>query len=173
MKKIILSAFVVVLIISLCGCNKLTGGSLLEIAGMEFDSQIEMIEECLSIDLEDLTDNFIETIYSETNPNGNSVSIQFISLEGAGNVVESKVKESNRWSALPLNDDVDNVLSSNGVYNQYSFEDTNGYFTISGVLPNGEGFDYDQSNMDKWEVYEIGIWDSFDETLYFISITKQ
>ena len=173
MKKIILSAFVIVLIISLCGCNKLTGGNLLEIAGMEFDSQIEMIEECLSIDLEDLTDNFIETIYSETDPNGNSVSIQFISLEGAGDVVESKVKESNRWSALPLNDDVDNVLSSNGVYNQYSFEDTNGYFTISGILPNGEGFDYDQSNMDKWEVYEIGIWDSFDETLYFISITKQ
>ena len=173
MKKTILSAFVILLIISLCGCNKLVGGNLLKMAGMEFDSQIEMIEECLSIDLEDLTDNFIETIYSETNPNGNSVSIQFISLEGAGDVVESKVKESNRWSALPLNDDVDNVLSSNGVYNQYSFEDTNGYFTISGVLPNGEGFDYDQSNMDKWEVYEIGIWDSFDETLYFISITKQ
>lgn len=173
MKKTILSAFVIVLIISLCGCNKLVGGNLLEIAGMEFDSQIEMIEGCLSIDLEDLTDNFIETIYSETNPNGNSVSIQFISLEGAGDVVESKIKESDRWSALPLNDTIDNVLSSNGVYDQYSFEDTNGYFTISGVLPNGEGFDYDQSNMDKWEVYEIGIWDSFDETLYFISITKQ
>ena len=173
MKKTILSAFVILLIISLCGCNKLAGGNLLKMAGMEFDSQIEMIEECLSIDLEDLTDDFIETIYSETNPNGNSVSIQFISLEGAGDVVESEIKKSNRWSALPLNDAVDNVLSSNGVYDQYSFENTNGYFTISGVLPNGEGFDFDQSNMDKWEVYEIGIWDSYDETLYFISITKQ
>ena len=173
MKKTILSAFVILLIISLCGCNKLVGGNLLEMSGMEFDSQIEMMEECLSIDLEDLTDNFIETIYSETDPNGNSVSIQFISLEGAGDVVEHKIKESNRWSALPLNDAVDNVFLSNDIYDQYSFEDVNGYFTISGVLPNGEGFDYDQSNMDKWEVYEIGIWDSFDETLYFISITKQ
>lgn len=173
MKRIILSAFVIVLIISLCGCNRLVEGNLLEMAGMEFDSQIEMIEECLSIDLEDLTDNFIETIYSETDPTGNSVSIQFISLESAGDVVESKIKESDRWSALPLNDAVNNVLSSNGVYDQYSFEDTNGYFTISGVLPNGEGFDFDPSNMNKWEVYEIGIWDSFDETLYFISITKQ
>ncbi|MBQ3547705.1 MAG: hypothetical protein IJA44_04445 [Clostridia bacterium] len=173
MKKTILSAFVILLIISLCGCNKLVGGNLLEMSGMEFDSQIEMMEECLSIDLEDLTDNFIETIYSETDPNGNSVSIQFISLEGAGDVVEPKIKESNRWSALPLNDAVDNVFLSNDIYDQYSFEDVNGYFTISGVLPNGEGFDFDQSNMDKWEVYEIGIWDTYDETLYFISITKQ
>ncbi|MBQ5321808.1 MAG: hypothetical protein J6K88_07140 [Oscillospiraceae bacterium] len=173
MRKTILSIMAIMLIYALCGCNRLVGGDLLEMTGMEFDSQIEMIEECLSIDLEDLTDNFIETIYSETDPNGNSVSIQFISLEGAGDVVESKIKKSNRWSALPLNDAVNNVLSSNGVYDQFDFEDTNGYFTISGVLPNGEGFDFDQSNMDKWEVYEIGIWDSFDETLYYISITKQ
>ena len=173
MRKTILSIMAIMLIYALCGCNRLVGGDLLEMTGMEFDSQIEMIEECLSIDLEDLTDNFIETIYSETDPNGNSVSIQFVSLEGAGDVVESKIKKSNRWSALPLNDAVNNVLSSNGVYDQFDFEDTNGYFTISGVLPNGEGFDFDQSNMDKWEVYEIGIWDSFDETLYYISITKQ
>lgn len=173
MRKTILSIMAIMLIYALCGCNRLVGGDLLEMTGMEFDSQIEMIEECLSIDLEDLTDNFIETIYSETDPNGNSVSIQFISLEGAGDIVEPKIKESNRWSALPLNDAVNNVLSSNGVYDQFDFEDTNGYFTISGVLPNGEGFDFDQSNMDKWEVYEIGIWDSFDETLYYISITKQ
>ena len=131
------------------------------------------MSKCLSIDLEDLTDDFIETIYSETDPNGNSVSIQFISLEGAGDVVEQKIKESNRWSALPLNDAVDNLLSSKGVYDQYSFEDTNGYFTISGVSPNGEGFDFDQGNMDKREVYEIGIWDTYDETLYYISITKK
>ena len=57
--------------------------------------------------------------------------------------------------------------------NRYGFEKKNGYFTISGVLPGGEDFDFDQNNMDKWEVYEIGIWDSFDETLYYISITKQ
>lgn len=173
MKKIILSIFVIALVISLCGCNKSVVKAPLEMAGMEFDSQIEMIEACLSVDLEDLTDDFIETIYSETDPNGNSVSIQFVSLEGTGDVVESKIKESNRWSALPLNDAVDNVLSLNGVYDQYSFENTNGYFTISGVLPEGEGFDFDQSNTDKWEVYEIGIWDTYDETLYFISITKQ
>lgn len=173
MKKTILSIFVITLIIALCGCNKLVGGNLLEMTGMEFDSQIEMIEECLSIDLEDLTDDFIETIYSETDTEGNSVSIQFISLEGAGDVVEPKIKESNRWSALPLNNTIDEVLLSNGVYDQYGFEKTNGYFTISGVLPNGESFDFDQNNINKWEVTEIGIWDSSDETLYFISITKQ
>ena len=142
-------------------------------AEIEFDSQIEMIEECLSIDLEDLTDDFIETIYSETDPEGNSVCIQFISLEGAGNIIETEIKESDRWSTLPLNDAVDEVLLSNGVYDQYDLENTNGYFTISGVLPNGEDFDFNQNNIDKWKVYEIGIWDSYDETLYFISITKQ
>ena len=110
MKKTIVSIFVITLILALCGCNKLVGGNLLEMAGMEFDSQIEMIEECLSIDLEDLTDDFIETIYSETDTEGNSVSIQFISLEGAGDVVEPKIKESNRWSALPLNNTIDEVL---------------------------------------------------------------
>lgn len=173
MKKTILSILVIMLISALCGCNRLVGGNIIARAGIEFDSKIEMIEECLSIDLDDLTDDFIETIYSETAPNGNSVSIQSIWLDGAGDVVEPKIKESNRWSALPLNDAVNNVLSSNGVYDQYSFEDTNGYFTISGALPDGEGFDFDQSNMDKWEVYNIGIWDTYDETLYFVSITKQ
>ena len=59
------------------------------------------------------------------------------------------------------------------MYDHNNFKDTNGYFTISGVLPNEQGFDFDRSNMDKWEVFEIGIWDSDAETLYFISITKQ
>lgn len=173
MKKVLPLIFAITLIITLCGCNKLVGGNLLEMAGMKFDSQIEMIEECLSIDLDNLTDEFIETIYSETNPKGNSVSIQFVSLEGTGDVIAPKIKESNRWSVLPLNDTVDEVLTSNGVYDQYDFESTTGYFTISGVLPNEKGFDFDQNNIDKWGVIEIGIWDSSDETLYFISIIKQ
>ena len=173
MKKIILSIFVITLIISLCGCNRLVREKHLKIAEMEFDSQIEMIEKCLSIDLEDLTDDLIETIYSETDPKGNSVSIQFISLEGAGDVVEQKIKESNRWSTLPLTHSINELLASNGVYKQYDFENINGYFTISGILPNGKDFDYNQNNIDKWKTYKIGIWDSFDETLYFISITKQ
>ena len=59
MKKPILSIFVITLTIALCGCNKLVGGNLLEMTGMELDSQIEMIEECLSMDLEDLTDDCI------------------------------------------------------------------------------------------------------------------
>ena len=167
MTKTIFSIFNITLIIALCGCNKLVGGNLLEMVGMEFDLQIEMIEECLSINLEDLTDDSIETIYLETDPEGNSVSIQSISLEGAGDCIEQKVKESNRWSLLPLNDAVDEVLALNVVYDQYDFENTTGYFTVSGVFPNGEGFDFDQNNIDKWDVYEIGIWDSSDETLYF------
>ena len=122
MRKTILSIMVIMLIYTLCGCNRLVEGNLLEIAGMEFDSQIEMIEECLSIDLEDLTDNFIETIYSETDPNGNSVSIQFISLEGAGDVVEPRIKESNRWSALPLNNTIDEVLNYFTIYNESIIE---------------------------------------------------
>ena len=173
MKKVISSILVITLLFALSGCNKLVGGNLLEVAGMKFDSQIKMIEECLSIDLDDLTDDFIETIYSETDPDGNSVSVQFVSLEGAGDVIEPQIKELNRWSALPLNDRIDGILTSFGVYDQYDFENTAGYFTISGVLPNGETFDFDENNIDMWEVYEIGIWDSYDETLYFISITKQ
>lgn len=173
MRKTKLTFLSITLIIVLCGCNRLLGGKLLEMAGIEFDSQIEMIEECLSIDLEDLTDDFIETIYTETDPEGNSVSIQYISLEGAGEIIESQIKESDRWSTLPLNEAVDEILSSNDVYNQYDFENITGYFTISGVLPNGESFDFNQNNIDKWQTYEIGIWDSYDETLYYISITKQ
>ena len=45
MRKTILSISVLMLIIALCGCNKLVGGNLLEMAGMEFDSQIEITEE--------------------------------------------------------------------------------------------------------------------------------
>jgi len=173
MKKTIFSIFVITLIIALCGCNKLVGGNILEIAGIKFDSQIKMIEECLSINLGDLTDDCIETLYSETDPEGNSISIQLISIEGAGEVIEEKIKVSNRWSTLPLNDAVDKVLLSNGVYEQYNFKNTNGYFSISGILPNGEGFDFYQNNIDKWEVCEIGIWDSDNEALYFITIIKQ
>ena len=173
MKKTILSIFVITLTIILCGCNRSPEANLLNIAGMEFSSQIEMIEKCLSVDLDDLTDDFIETIYSKTDPDGNSLSIKFISLEGAGDLVEQKIKESDRWSALPLNDAVDKLLASTGAYEQYDFESTNGYFTVSGVLPNGEDFDFDQNNIGEWKIYEIGIWDSSDETLYFISINKQ
>jgi hypothetical protein len=172
MRKTKLFILSITLIIVLCGCNRLLGGALLEMAGFEFTSQIEAIEEYLSIELDDLTDDSIETIYTETDPEGNSVCIQFISLEGAGDIVESQIKESDRWSSLPLNEAIDKVLVSNDVYNQYDFKNINGYFTISGILPNGDELDFNQDNINKWQTYEIGIWDSYDETLYYISITR-
>lgn len=173
MKRAISLVAVIILTISLCGCEKLVGGNFLEMCGIKFDSQIEMIEDCLSINLDDLTDDSIKTIYSDTDPNGNSVSIQYISLEGAGNVIEPIIQNSNRWSALPLSDIVDKILSANKVYDEFDFSKINGYFTISGVLPNEDGFNFNKNNINVWEVYEIGIWDSNDETLYYVSITKQ
>ena len=53
------------MIFSLTGCNRILGGAILENFGMEFTSQIEMMEECLDVDLDDLTDSNIERIESK------------------------------------------------------------------------------------------------------------
>ena len=95
------------LIITICisvftGCNRILGGTILEMCGMKFTSQIEMLEECLSIRLDDLTDDSIKTICSEADPEGNFLCIRHISFEGEGDVVSSQIANNEYWLELPF-----------------------------------------------------------------------
>ena len=162
------------MIFSLTGCNRILGGAILENFGMEFTSQIEMMEECLDIDLDDLNDSNIKTVYSYTDPDGNDLTIRYLNLEGAGEFVENDIINSDNWKTLPYDSTIENLLDSSGANKQFDFTGIkNGYFIISGVCDGKDEFDFDCNNYNEWYGFEVGIWDSNDETLYFISITDQ
>ena len=168
---IIISLFA---IFSLSSCNRILGGAILENFGMEFTSQIEMMEECLDIDLDDLNDSNIKTIYSHTDPEGNDLTIKYIDLDGAGDVFENDIENRENWNTLPYNTTVETLLKSSGANEQFAFDDIKeGRFSISGVSLGKDEFDFDYNNFNNWYVFNIGIWDSNAETLYYISITDQ
>ena len=168
---IIISLFT---IFSLTGCNRILGGAILENFGMEFTSQIEMMEECLDIDLDDLNDSDIKTVYSYTDPDGNDLTIRYLNLEGAGEFVENDIINSDNWKTLPYDSIIGNLLETSGANEQFAFDDIKeGRFIISGVSLGKDEFDFDYNNFNNWYVFNIGIWDSNDETLYFIAITDQ
>ncbi|MBO5417203.1 MAG: hypothetical protein J6A50_01205 [Clostridia bacterium] len=168
---IIISLFT---ILSLVGCNRILGGSVLEFFGMEFTSQIEMMEECLAVDLDDLKDSDIKIIYSYTDPDGNELTIRYLDLEGAGEFVENDIINSDNWKTLPYDSMIENLLETSGANEQYNFKGIeDGYYVISGVCDGKDKFDFDCNNFSEWYCFEVGIWDSNDETLYFISITDQ
>ncbi len=132
-----------------------------------------MIEECLCVNLEDLTDNCIETIYSETDENGNDISIKLIDFNSAGKHISSNIAFSEQWSILPLDDEIKKLFTANEIGAHLDFEAIkDGYFVVSGVSLDTEEFDFNCVNFDKWYTFEVGIWDANAETLYFISITK-
>ena len=162
------------MIFSLVGCNRILGGAILENFGMEFTSQIEMMEKCLDIDLDDLNDSDIKTVYSYTDPDGNDLTIRYLNLEGAGEFVENDIINSDNWKTLPYDSIIETLLETSGANKQFDFTGIkNGYFIISGVCDGKDEFDFDCNNYNEWYGFEVGIWDSNDETLYFISITDQ
>lgn len=161
------------LLLTLCSCHRSVGGALLERAGMEFTSQIEMIEACLAIDLGDLTDDSIKRLHEETSPERVGYSILYIDLEGAGDVINAQLAVSEYRYPLPLDDQISTLLTEYKVGDAYDFSGiTEGYCVISGIDSYGASeIDFDVNHFDTWDIYEIGIWDSSDETLYFVSIT--
>ena len=174
MKKALTILIAILTLFLFTGCNKFLGGTVLEQFGMEFTSQIEMIEECLNIDLDDLTDSDIKTIYSYTEPEGNNLTIKYIDLEGAGDVFENDIENRENWNTLPYNTTIKTLLKSSGANEQFAFNDIKeGQFIISGVSLDKDEFDFDYNNLNNWYGFNIGIWDSNDETLYYISITNQ
>lgn len=161
-------------LLSLVGCNKVLSGTILEQLGMEFTSQIKMVDECLDVDLDDLKDSSIKTICSNTDPEGNDLTIRYIDLEGAGDMFENDIKTRKNWHALPYNAAIENLLNTSGASEQFPFDGIQkGYFIISGVSFGKDTFDFDCNNFNNWYGFNIGIWDSNDETLYYILITKQ
>lgn len=175
MKRMITILLAFFALLSLTGCGRgILGGTLLEQFGMVFSSRIEMIEECLSVDLDDLTDDHINTICSVSDTNGNDLTIQYIDLEGAGEFIEKEIGDSGYWHALPFDSVIGELLESSGAEKQFDFESIReGYFVMSGVGSNSDTFDFNWEHFNEWYGFEIGIWDSNDETLYYISITTQ
>ena len=174
MKKALTILIAILTLFLFTGCNKFLGGTVLEQFGMEFTSQIEMIEECLNIDLDDLTDSDIKPIYSYTDPEGNDLTIKYIDLEGAGDVFENDIENRENWNTLPYNTTIKTLLESSGANEQFAFNDIKeGQFIISGVSLGKDEFDFDYNNLNNWYGFNIGIWDSNDETLYYISITNR
>lgn len=161
MKRWLLIGLLLTVGFLLCGCHQMREEGERNMS--EIQEQIHHIEQCLSIDLEDIPDDYIQTVYEGVNTQGNRLRIQYIDLEGAGDVVEPRVARSPRWTALPVSAEVENILSTSGAYDQYGLESiTEGYYTIHGVETTGE----------ERTAYDIGIWDSWDETLYYVSITR-
>lgn len=174
MKRTGIIVILLLLLLDLSGCNKVLGGAILEKHGMKFTSQIEMLEKALSIDLDDLTDKHIKTIYSHTDESGNDLTIQYIDLDGSGEVVEEDIANNENWCKLPFNSTMQELLQTNKANEQYDFEGIEeGYYILSGVDFSQEGYDFNIDNYDNWYAFQIGIWDSNDETLYYISITDQ
>lgn len=172
MKKVICLCISILLLLPFGGCNKLLGGSILKMFGMEFTSQVEMIEECLAIDLDNLQDDSIKTINEETSSEGKGYSIQYIDCEGGGDLLQTQVVKSEKWQSLPLPEKIEGLLEQYNVHDAYDFSGIKeGYWVLSGVSEEGMEFDFAMKNFDLWDCYEIGIWDTNDETLYFISIT--
>ena len=128
----------------------------------------------LDIDLDDLNDSNIKTIYSHTDPEGNDLTIKYIDLEGAGDVFENDIENREKWNTLPYNTAVETLLQSSGANKQFAFDDIKeGLFIISGVSESKAEYDFDCKNLNSWYGFNIGIWDSNAETLYYISITDQ
>ena len=174
MKRIAVIIISLFMIVSFTGCNKILGGAILENSGTEFISQIEMMEECLDIDLDDLNDSNIKTMYSYTDPNGNELTIYYLDLEGAGEFVKKNILNSGNWKALPYDSIIKNLLETSGANEQFDFISIkNGFAVISGVCDGKDGFDFDRNNYNDWCGFQVGVWDSDDETLYVISITDQ
>ena len=174
MRKITVIFASLLMTICLAGCNRILGGTILKNFGMEFTSQIEMMEECLDIELEHLADSNIKTIYSYTNPDGNDLTIRYLDLEGAGEFVENDIINSDNWKTLPYDSIIENLLKTSGANEQFDFTSIkNGYFIISGICDSKDEFDFDRNNFNKWFGFEIGLWDSNNQTLYFISIIDQ
>jgi len=173
-KKIAVIFLSLFIMLSFTSCNKFLGGTVLDKFGMEFSSQIEMMEECLNVDLDDLTDDSIKNIYSFTDTNGNDLTINYIKLEENDDFIKNNIINSDNWQALPYDDAIENLLESSGANEQFDFTRIkNGYFTISGVCEDKDEFDFERNNFSKWYGFKIGIWNSKDKTLYFISITDQ
>lgn len=175
MRKVASVVLILAFAFLLSSCHVLAGGIILQMFGMEFTSQIEWWEECLSVNLEDLTDNHIKTICLKEDKGGNALIIQYIDLEGAGEAFSaSNIENSGNWKSLPYTQEIDELFVQKGVYEQYGFEMIeDGYFTVSGIRKDGTGIDFDFSNFDLWYDYQVGIWDASDECLYYIFIGTQ
>lgn len=149
------------------------GGALLEWIGMEFTSQIEDIEACFSVDLGDLTDASIKTLRAYSEPDGKSVTIQYIDLEGKSEEITSAAANSELWNLLPYDKKVDAVFSANEVYESYDFTGiTEGYFLLCGLTSADTEYDFERKNVDTWNTYIIGILDTDDKMLYRIAIEE-
>ena len=172
--KLCLFLISMICIFTLSGCRRIIGGTILEMLGMKFTSQIEMLEECLSVQLDGLTDHSIKNIYSDGDSEGNSICIQYISLEGKGDVISSQIENNKYWNDLPCDSEIQNLLSTSTVEERCDFSHINeGSYIVSGVSVTDDFFDFNRQNADTWITYEIGIWDLDNEILYYISITSQ
>ena len=78
-------------------------------------------------------------------------------LEGAGEVIEKDIASSPKWNPLPYSGNVKELLTSSGADKHYDFDGIEkGYYTLN----------------EAADSHTVGIWDSTDETLYYISVTK-
>lgn len=168
MKRVVILFVSLFMIISFTSCEPI----VVKKFGMDFFSQTEMIQIALSIDLGDLTDKNIKDIHSHTDENGNELTIKYIDLDGAGDIFEKGIVNNENWQQLPYNSKIQELLKASNAHEQYDFTNIKeGYYTISGVSSSQKEFDFDFNNFEKWYGFQIGIWDSNAETLYYISIT--
>lgn len=112
---------------------------------------IEAVEKALSVDLDSLSDDSVKDIFS-----GAGLVIKYVDLEGAGALIEKDIARNPKWSPLPYSGKVKELLASSGADRHYAFDEIEkGYYTLS----------------EAADGHTVGIWDSTDETLYYISVT--
>ena len=153
MKKIIC---ILLVLITLSGCYS--------ISDINSTERIKMLESRLSIDLDGLTDKYIKTEYSD-----DTVTIEYLRLEGAGEIITADLKNSYRWKELPLDEIILNRFDD---YDYLVSIADEGFFTVSGIISNDNNIDFNTENIDLWDEYKIGIWDIYEEYLYILTIKK-
>ena len=105
---------------------------------------------------------------------GKGLIVQFIDLEGAGDIIEEDIANNGKWHKLPYDKKIEKLLETSEADKHYAFEDIQeGYYVLSGVCPHKDEVDFNPDNFDSWCAYSIGFWDTYDETLYFISVTNE
>lgn len=165
MKKTLFILVSLFMIISFTGCHNHSDHNN--------PTRIGTIEKALGLDLDDLTDDYINGIYSHSHSDSDFLIMQYISLDGAGEHIHEQLHHNQNWKSMPYNATVGELLESIGATKHYSFDDIqSGHYILSGSYSDKEEIDFDIKNADKWNVVYIGIWDNNDETLYFISATK-
>ena len=174
MKRKIFTLAFAILALTLGGCHRMIGKTILDTAfDVEYDSQIDKFETKLLIDLGDLDGDSVESRYYDIDDSGHSTSVEYIDFEGKRDEIETQLNDCEYWLQLPLDEKTTGVLDDSNVNIVLKYtEIENGKYTVCGAETAEKDTDFNRDNIELWKNVVIGIWDAESEMLYYIEILK-